>query len=61
MKERVFKSKFDKVVIKKSPRSCGYLASYYTAWSNTYAGCEHFDNLEEFIKYRLNYYEEVKE
>lgn len=58
MKERIFKGTFDIVKIKKSPRKCGYVASYYN-WLNKYCGCEHFTNLDNFIHYRLNGYVEV--
>lgn len=60
--ERVFKDKWSKVVIKTSPRKAGYIASTYL-FDGTYAGCKHIQasELEDYIKYVLSDYAEIKE
>lgn len=54
----VYNDKFSKIVIKSSPRKCGYLVSTFLK-NGTYVGCTHIecDELEDFIKYQLNGYE----
>jgi hypothetical protein len=50
MKEIVLKDKFNKVVIKRSSRCCGYVASTYT-WYGEYVGCKHLNTKQELDNY----------
>lgn len=56
MKAIVLKDKFNKVVIKKSSRSCGYIASTYTFYGE-YVGCKHLytkQELDEYLEFELS-------
>ena len=57
MEQIILKDKFNKVVIKRSSRSCGYIASTYTIWGE-YVGCKHLytkQELNDYIEFETTY------